>query len=453
MRIVYLICFAILSGIPSIAQELRQMRLVGVAEKSDSEIVTRRDINGNLTAAIQVISDMEGFSYDAYNGVVGNVDSRPGMDIVYLTTNERVLEIYKSGYQPLKIILSDYGIRLKPQEVWQIKVTGDPLPPLTIPVTIRKTPADATLTIDWQPAAGTGPYALVPGEHQLKIEKEGYATIEEIITVSDKQVFFEYTMERNTEAELQIETIPSDAFVYLDGFLLGKSPVKLTYLIGNYSLSVVKAGYITIENETLEVTWPQTQRLFELEKSEIKSPVETNATNQGKSTSKKQGARFSIGGQAAYCLLFADELYTNTGDAYDELSGAGESYGVFLSYGRLLIDGSWTSRMFENEEDNGTDYAVFDVESYSMSLNLMVSNRNAWDSGWALFLGFGAATLASTYQINYISAGALPDETVYFPKALLTGSVSKSFKLYAAYSYYMAEAPFHEIQAGLMIGL
>lgn len=453
MRSVYLLICVFLSVIQSFAQELRQMRLVGDATKSDDEIVTRRDINGNLTAGVMIISDMDGFSYDAYNGVVGNVDSRPGMDIVYLTTNERVLEIYKSGYQPMKIILSDLGIRLKPQEVWQIKITGDPLPPLTIPVTIWKTPSDAMLTIDGQPAALSGPYALVPGEHQLKIEKEGYATIEEIISVSDKQVFFEYTMERNTEAELQIETIPSDAFVYLDGFLLGKSPVKLTYPIGNYSLRVVKAGYITIENETLEVTWPQTQRLFELEKSEIKSPVETNATKQEKATIKKQGARFSIGGQAAYCFLFVDELYTNAGTTYSELSGAGMSYGVFLSYGRLLIDGSWTRRSFENDVDIATGYVVFDIDSYSMSFNLMVSNRKTLDSGWGLFLGFGAANLTSTYNINFLSSGALPDETVYFPKALLTGSISKSFKLYAAYSYYLAEAPFHELQVGLMIGL
>lgn len=429
------------------------MRLVGEVNKSDDEIVTRRDVNGNLAAAIQVISDMDGFSYDAYNGVVGNVDARPGMDIVYLSTSERVLEIYKSGYQPLKIILSEYGIRLKPQEVWQIKVTGDPLPPQTLPVTIRKTPTDATLTIDGQPAANSGPYVLVPGDHQLKIEKEGYATVEETITVNDKQVFFEYILERNTDAELQIETTPSGASVYLDGFLLGKSPVTLIYPIGSYSLRIVKEGYLSIQNESLEVTWPKTQRLYELEKSENITPVKTAAATQGNATSKKQRSLFSIGGNAAYCFLFANELSTNNGTTYSEMSGSGMSYGAYISYGRLLIDGAWTRRSFDNLEDVGTDYIVFDIESYTMSLNLLISSRKVKDTGWALYLGFGAANLSSTYQINYISSGALPDETVYFPKAILTGSVSKGFKLYASYSYYMAEAPFHEVQAGLMIGL
>ncbi|MBE0640002.1 MAG: PEGA domain-containing protein [Bacteroidales bacterium] len=455
MRSVYFLIGLFFSAFPLLGQELRQMRLLGDAKKSDTEIVARRDLNGNLAAAIMVISDMDGFSYDAYDGVVGEVDTRPGMDIVYLHTNERVLEVYKSGYQPLRIILADYGIKLKPQEVWQIKVTGDPIPPLTIPVTIRIIPT-ATLTIDGQPAPAKGPYPLIAGEHQIVIEMEGYLTVEDTITVSDSQVFFEYILERSTDAELQIETLPSGASVYLDGSLIGISPVSLIYPVGNYNLHIVKEGYTIIENETIEVTSPKTQKLYKLEQylyTENNNSTQASSNKKGKSVTEKQPSRFSIGGQAAYCMLFADELYTNTGTAYSGLSGSGASYSVFVSYGRLLIDGSWISRSLENEEDDGPDYVVFDLNTFSMSLNLLISNQRAMDSGWGLFLGFGAATLASTYEINYLSSGSLPDETVYFPKLLITGSISRNFKLYGSYSYYAAESPFHELQVGAMLGL
>jgi len=65
------------------SQELSKMQIVGTPEKSSSELVGVRDANGRFCAAIQVISDMDGFSYDSYNGVV-KVDDQPGKNMVYL---------------------------------------------------------------------------------------------------------------------------------------------------------------------------------------------------------------------------------------------------------------------------------------------------------------------------------------------------------------------------------
>jgi hypothetical protein len=155
------------------AQDLRQMRLVGQPHKLTDEMVARRDNDGNYCAAIQVISDMDGFSYDSFDGVVGNVDSRPGMDIVYLKATERVLEIYKSGYQPLRLILSEHGIRLAQREVWQVTLAGDELIN-ALPVIIRFTPDDATLYINNTPTPKAATYSLALGQHSLRIAKDGF---------------------------------------------------------------------------------------------------------------------------------------------------------------------------------------------------------------------------------------------------------------------------------------
>jgi hypothetical protein len=267
MRTVYLLLFFLLIVNPLFSQELREMRLLGEPVKLDSEMVARRDINGNYCAAIQVISDMDGFAYDAFDGVMGDVDSRPGLDIVFLTTNERVLEIYKTGYQPLRVILSEVGIRLRPREVWQITVAGDAPAAQTLPVTIRITPADAALSINGSPAENSGTQQLAPGSHTLKIEKAGFQTIEQNITVNEQQVFFEFTLQRQPDAGLQIETTPAGAAVYLDGVLLGQSPVAVFYKPGNYSIRIVKDGYVTIENQTLEVALPKTVKSYTLEEN------------------------------------------------------------------------------------------------------------------------------------------------------------------------------------------
>ena len=104
--------------------QLAEMKIIGNPEKSETDIVAQRDANGRFCAAIQVISDMEGFQYEAYNGVV-RMEDKPGSDIVYLQPDERVLEIYHSGYAKLQIILNDVGISLQPRELWTIKIEGE----------------------------------------------------------------------------------------------------------------------------------------------------------------------------------------------------------------------------------------------------------------------------------------------------------------------------------------
>ena len=75
-----------------------KMSIEGKPKKSSSEFVSARDDNGRFCAAIKVISDMDGFKYQSNNGVV-KVDDMPGRDMVYLSPDERVLEIYHSGYE------------------------------------------------------------------------------------------------------------------------------------------------------------------------------------------------------------------------------------------------------------------------------------------------------------------------------------------------------------------
>ena len=85
----FLLLFLLMST--SYAQTAK-MSVLGTPQKSSSEIVAVRDANGRYAAAIQVISDMDGFSYQANNGVI-KVDDRAGEDMVYLSPDERVLKI------------------------------------------------------------------------------------------------------------------------------------------------------------------------------------------------------------------------------------------------------------------------------------------------------------------------------------------------------------------------
>lgn len=102
----------------------KHLRLIGRPEVEFNEIVARRDANGRFCAAIKIISNLDGFSYDSYNGIVGNIEDKPGVDVIYVSPDERVIEIFHSGYEMLKIYLPELGIHLKPKRMWKIKIEG-----------------------------------------------------------------------------------------------------------------------------------------------------------------------------------------------------------------------------------------------------------------------------------------------------------------------------------------
>jgi formylglycine-generating enzyme required for sulfatase activity len=258
------------------AQETKELTIVGKPKKLETgEMVARRDANCNYCAAIQVISNLDGFSYDSYDGMVGNIDDFPGKDIVYLTATERVLDVMKTGFKPLRIILNEYGISLKPREVWQIEINGENTAD-QLPVTILFTPADAKLMIDGKAVAASATQSLSVGQHTILISKDGYQNLEKTITVDEKSVYFNYKLEKQADAALQIETIPDKAEIYLDGVLLGESPIAAFYKPGNYPIKITKKGYLSIENEMLEVKIPQTIKSYTLEENVGYLTINTN---------------------------------------------------------------------------------------------------------------------------------------------------------------------------------
>lgn len=256
---------SILSALPLPAQQLAKMHMVGKPQKSVTEIVAVRDANGRYCAAIQVISDMDSFRYDSYNGVV-KVDDQPGQDMVYLPPDERVLEIFKSGYKPLKLILSEIGIQLRPKEVWKIEIKGEAKSADILPVSILIKPERARVFIDGKDL-GSGPtFQLARGRHRVRIVKSDYETLEQIINVDERNVLFNFTLKAKEDVGVQIETTPAGAKVFIDGLQFGETPVSGFYPQGSYAIKIEKPGYVSVE-ETIQVAPPVTRKSYRLQEN------------------------------------------------------------------------------------------------------------------------------------------------------------------------------------------
>ena len=230
------------------AQQLAQLRVIGKPHKSPDEFVgsNHRDDNGRICAMIKVISDMEGFQYDAYNGVV-SVEDQPGQDLVYLQPDERVLEIFREGYEPLKLILSNYGIQLGSRQVWTLKISGVGKTANTLPVTFLVQPQNAAIEVDGLAAQQGKPIDLSPGRHQLKISKQGFRTIEQEINVDKNHVLFNFTLQEVDLLPLTIKSVPSGADIFLNGVKQGQTDMGLWLYPGEYRLKIQLPGYIPVE--------------------------------------------------------------------------------------------------------------------------------------------------------------------------------------------------------------
>ena len=209
-----LIILSLFFALIATAQDIPEMRLVGKPTEAEDEFVGIRDDDGDLCAAIKVISSMEGFRYTSNNGVV-RVDDEPGKDMVFLSTNERVLEILHSGYKPMRIILHEIGIRLKGKQVWQIQIAGDRKQD-PIPVTILTEPERVLIRVDGGKPSSDIQHLLVPGTHRLTAEKSGYVSKDTVVNVDRNNALVRVKLnELSQYGSLDIDIIPHDAYMVL----------------------------------------------------------------------------------------------------------------------------------------------------------------------------------------------------------------------------------------------
>jgi len=182
-KIITLYSFAIFSII--VAQDLSQLRIVDKPQLVQDGFVSSdiKDANGHICAGIMIVSDLEGFAYESNNGVV-KVNRSPGQDIVYVSPDERMVEVYLSGFEPLKIILSEYGVNLESKRIWKFKLTGDKKL-VEIPISIITEPDGVEKIIDGKPSGTGESFKLSTGKHTITLQKDGYRNITEEITVSE----------------------------------------------------------------------------------------------------------------------------------------------------------------------------------------------------------------------------------------------------------------------------
>ena len=235
------------------AQEgLNEMRIVGKPELLQSEFISskNKDINGNVCAGLKIVTDLTGFSYRSNNGIV-KIDKEPGRDVLYLSPDERVVEVYCTGFKPLEIYLYEAGISLESRAIWKVEVTGDKKPD-KIPVNIIVNPSDARIYINDELQQGGPTCQLAAGSHELRIEKDNYGTITETIEVSASATLFNYTLKPVEQVAALFKSTPKGASIFVNNFDKGVTDKGVFLFPGAYDVKISLAGYIE-ETRRIEV--------------------------------------------------------------------------------------------------------------------------------------------------------------------------------------------------------
>ncbi len=247
------------------AQEMNEMVILKQAERRTDQIIdqSHKDANRMICAGILIITDLDGLTFQSNMGVVG-MDYNPGRYMVFVSEGERVLDIYKTGFKPLEIILSEYGIYgLKSGHVYQLEVTAKNKSQ-DINVFIKTNPENATIIWDGESKGTNGIFKSNAGAHRLRIEMQGYESIDQDIQVSDKQFSFEYNLKKEEMIPLVISTTPKGATVYIDQVRIPQTtPFSKFYPKGKYDLKIEKDKYVTHQG-TIQVNAPKTEQSYTL---------------------------------------------------------------------------------------------------------------------------------------------------------------------------------------------
>ncbi len=239
-----------------IAQQFPEMRVISQGVLLSDQIIDKniRDANGEICAGLIIEHNLEGLTYDSNNGII-KFNSFPGRDFLFLSPNEQIITVFKTGFVPLKIILNEIGIKLKSGDVWKIEIIGDKF--LNVgkgDFLIESLPAGAVIKIDGIPTFNEKtPFLLKEfnaQKYKITLSKDEYVFIDTTISITkDKRGNLLAKLEPKY-GYITVDSEYSDFDLYIDNRLVeynNKSPFKL--LVGSHKVKVAKKYFKEIEKE------------------------------------------------------------------------------------------------------------------------------------------------------------------------------------------------------------
>jgi PEGA domain len=214
----------ILSGI-TCGQTSSTMRIEGKPEILPSELIDKniRDVNGETCAAIKIISNLDGLTFNSNNGIIKST-GKPGE------------------------VMNEIGVSLQSGVMWKIEITGKEI---LIPINIIVDQKDADISIDGTvQEKGKNTFNIEKGKHPISILKPGYKPVNSEIDVNAEKTLFQYNMVKLIPVLVSIKSSPGDATIFWNNKERDKKTnTQFFEMPGKYKIRLVKYGYLAEESE------------------------------------------------------------------------------------------------------------------------------------------------------------------------------------------------------------
>jgi formylglycine-generating enzyme required for sulfatase activity len=266
---------------------LGTLRVESIKQLPETDMnISVRDADGEWAPVLLVKTELKGLGFTNVSRPTKHAatyDSGRHEYKFYMNANQRVVEITHAAYEPLEVrLLADYGIEARPKRAYELTLAFDE-EVVPIPVVITCNQNGAAVYADDDFVGNTENKMLTAnidsGPRRLRIQKDGFATQTQEVTVSLTQNSYDFTLVPAMPAAVFIDSTPQGATVYLDGLKFGTTPVQNFYDAGTYSIQIEKENYDTIEAE-ITITEPETKKTYLLDDIRATLTIKThpNAT-------------------------------------------------------------------------------------------------------------------------------------------------------------------------------
>jgi uncharacterized protein (TIGR02145 family) len=205
--------------------------------------------------AVILRSSLTNLRFDSNLGVTADLsDASRGEYVLILDPVRQSVTVNAPGYQQsrIQITLTEarqvayYRVEPKPEVVLNL-----------IPTNIQITPADAIVSIDGNRVDISKPVPIEVGTHMIRIEKQGFRTIEKEVRISADQNLIRETLSAIEVVPMTIKTQPTGATILIDGVQAGvtdrNGDLGLFRFPGTYELAIQLSGYLP-ETRTITVS-------------------------------------------------------------------------------------------------------------------------------------------------------------------------------------------------------
>jgi len=199
------------------------------------------DANDNKCALIKVRTDLTDLTFSSNNGIVEQKKVLTEYWI-YVSFDEKRLNIYKDGFLPLNY---DIPVSMEESKVYTFYITTSK----RYSIVIQTEPKDAIVKIDNKKVTTPNVSNVNPGSHIIKIETIGYMPVEDTIKVGEGSIYFNYTLDKLEPVLATFNSIPSGATIIINNEYKGQTPKQLFLYPGKNQLNLDKEFYTVIKKE------------------------------------------------------------------------------------------------------------------------------------------------------------------------------------------------------------